>query len=96
MTEFSGVPAYNPKYEVVAAYHQNNYLPLLWSAHTKNRAVLFRVLDLLQIKSATQDHRLLDALDFVRRHRNARKNHLPFEIDLSFASQRWQAFVQGV
>ncbi len=95
LAEQGGIEALDARYEVVTAYHQNNYRPLLWPAHTKNRAVLFRVLDLLQIKSATQDHCLLDALDFVRQHRNARKNHLPFEIDLSFASQRWQDFVQG-
>jgi hypothetical protein len=36
---------------------------------------------------------VLDALEFVKTHQRARKETLPAEIDRSFMSHRWQAFV---
>ena len=81
------------QYESVSAYHQNNYLPLFWDIHAKSRSVLFRVLSLLRIRSASQDESLIKALEFVTEHRNTRRDYLPFGIDISFASQNWQNFV---
>ncbi len=89
-----GVDTLKMQYEKVSAYHHNNYFPLLWPIHARNRATLFRLLDLLQIESATQDTTLLEALAFIRRHRHTRRDYLPHEIALDFATQRWQAFVQ--
>lgn len=88
-----GIEAMANQLKLVTAYHHNNYLPLLWPAHANNRAVIFRVLDLITIRSSTQDQSLLRALSFIRQHRSSRKKCLPAEVDLSFASQRWQAFV---
>lgn len=88
-----GIEAMADQFQLVTAYHHNNYLPLLWPAHANNRAVIFRVLDQIKINSSTQDQSLLRALDFVRQHRSSRKKPLPAEIDLRFASQRWQTFV---
>ncbi len=79
---------------LVIAYHHNNYLPFLWAANVANRAVVFRVLDLIRIKSASQDMRLVQALEFICQHRKTRKEHLPPDIDIRFASQRWQTFVR--
>ncbi|MBT8125046.1 MAG: Tn3 family transposase [Gammaproteobacteria bacterium] len=88
-----GIEAMADQFKLVTAYHHNNYLPLLWPVHANNRAVIFRVLDQINIKSSTQDQSLLRALSFVSQHRNSRKKSLPAEIDLGFASQRWQVFV---
>ncbi len=88
-----GIEAMTNQFKLVTAYHHNNYLPLLWPAHANNRAVIFRVLDQIKINSSTQDQSLLRALGFVHQHRSSRKKSLPAEIDLRFASQRWQAFV---
>jgi hypothetical protein len=74
LTAQGGQERLEQQYESVSAYHQNNYLPLLWPLHARHRALLFRVLDLLHIESATQDTDLLDALDFVRRYRHARRD----------------------
>lgn len=83
------------QYQTVAAFHQNNYLPLLWPIHANARAVLFRILSLLDIRSASQDSRLLDALSFVKAHRTTRRDAVPLEIDISFLSKQWQRFVTG-
>lgn len=81
------------QFQCVAAYHQNNFLPFLWPAYANNRAAIFRVLTQIEIRSSTQDQSLLTALQFVQQHQTQRKAHLPATINLSFASQRWQAFV---
>ncbi len=83
------------QFKLVTAYHHNNYRPLLWPAHATNRAVIFRVLDQIKIESATQDKSLLCALNFVRQHRGSRKDCLPADIDLRFASSRWRTFIQS-
>ena len=89
-----GIEALNAQLKLVTAYHNDNYLPLLWPVHAVNRAVIFRVLDLIKIQSSTQDKSLLRALDFVYEHRKTRKDYLPPGIDLQFASQRWQTFIR--
>jgi TnpA family transposase len=89
-----GVEALREQYEAVSAYHRNNYRPLLWPVHVNYRAILFRLLGLLQIGSATEDDALLDALKFVQEYQNAKRETVPYEADLSFAGQRWQAFVE--
>jgi len=94
LKEQGGVDALGAHVEAVSAYHQNNYLPLLWRAHAKNRSILFRALDLLGIESTTRDSALIDAWRFVWHHRNTRRNTLPPDIDLGFLSQRWLAFVR--
>ncbi|WP_232282494.1 Tn3 family transposase [Photobacterium damselae] len=89
-----GVEAIDTRFNMVTAYHHNNYFPLLWPVHKSNRAVIFRVLDSIEICSSTQDVTLLRALDFIRKHRNTRKDLLPPEIGLQFTTQRWVSLIQ--
>jgi TnpA family transposase len=88
-----GVEALAEQCRAVSAWHRGNDLPLLWPAHAKHRSLLFRLLDLMDVRSATQDRSLLDALAVVGRHRQARRDDIPDDVDLGFASQRWQGFV---
>ena len=94
LADQGGIEALGSQFQAVAAYHHHNDLPLLWPVHAIHRTVLFRVLDRLQIESSTQDRRLLDALARVHQYRYSRRDVLPTAIDLGFASQRWQAFIQ--
>lgn len=80
--------------EMLQAYHNNNYLPLLPDCYRHHRAVPFRLTEQLHIQSATQSKALLQALDFIREHRHKRKPHLPADISLSFATSRWHTFIQ--
>ena len=94
LAERGGADALADQCQAVSAWHRGNDLPLLWPIHAKHRALLFRLLDLLKIQSATQDHSLLNALALVSEHRHARRDALQLDgIDLGFASQRWQHFV---
>ena len=94
LAAYGGVGELREKYRAVALYHSGNYLPLLWDAHRAHRSALFDLLDLLEPQPATQDRALLRALDYVREHRTARRDHLPDEVDLGFLSLRWQAFIE--
>src|SRR5271169_5883408 len=93
LAERGGVETLAEQCETVSAWHRDNDLPLLWPIHARHRSLLFRLLDLMDIQSATQDHSLLDALAVASKHRHARRHELSDAIDLGFASQRWQGFV---
>ncbi len=88
-----GVESLQRQCDTFSAYHHNNYLPLMWDIHAKNRTVLFRLLDLIEIKAASQDDTLITAMAFVMQNRNARRDYLSTDINLGFASDRWQNFV---
>ena len=93
LAEQGGVETLAGQCGTVSAWHRGNDLPLLWPIHAKHRVLLFRLLDLMDIRSATQDRSLLDALAVVSRHRHARRDEVLGDVDLGFASQRWQGFV---
>ncbi len=86
-----GAELLQQQYRQVSAYHNKNYLPLLWPTHRQHRAAIFRLLNLMDIEAATQDDELLQAWHFVSEHRHARRDYLPYDIDLDFLSQRWKA-----
>jgi len=94
LTEKGGVEILGAQFHAVTAFHNNNYLPLLWPIHSVHRSVLFRLLDLLQLEASTRDMRLLEVLAVVRQHQRSRRDVLTVSLDLGFASQRWQVFVQ--
>jgi TnpA family transposase len=93
LAERGGIEVLAKQCATVSAAHRNNDLPLLWPIHAKSRTLLFRLLDLMDIRSATQDRSLLDALAVVAEHRHARRDELPGPVDLDFASPRWRSFV---
>jgi TnpA family transposase len=93
LQEQGGVAALAEQCETVSAWHRGNDLPLLWPIHARHRLMLFSLLDLVDVRSATQDRSLLDALEVVSKHRHARRDDVLDDVDLGFASQRWQSFV---
>lgn len=80
--------------DMLSAYHNNNYLPLMWECYRTHRALLFRLAEHLTIQTATQDATVTAALVFLLPYKEARRKYLPADIDLSFASQRWQQLVK--
>jgi hypothetical protein len=93
LSEQGGVDALAAQCETVSVWHRDNDLPLLWPIHARHRALLFRLVDLLDIRAATQDRSLLDAWTVVSAHRHARRPDVQDDVDLGFASQRWRNFV---
>ncbi|MHC4535417.1 MAG: DUF4158 domain-containing protein, partial [Planctomycetota bacterium] len=94
ISDYGGVETLIEQYQQVSAYHNKNHLPLLWHIHSPHRTAIFRLLNLLSIHSSTQDDDLLAALQLVTEYQHARRDYLPAEINLEFASQRWKGFVQ--
>ena len=56
LSKQGGVALLAQQCETVSAWHRGNDLPLLWPIHAKHRVPLFRLLDLMDVRSATQDH----------------------------------------
>jgi hypothetical protein len=92
--DYGGAEALRERYEHVSAYHNDNYRPLMWGFYSPYRAELFRLSHVLTFRSATHDQSLIEALHFMQRFQNAKRDHLPSEIALDFAGVRWQALVR--
>lgn len=75
LTEHGGVEALAADYRLVSAYHNNNYLPLLWNAYQSHRQLLLRLSRQLQIHAATQDRLVLDALHFIQQHQHQTREY---------------------
>lgn len=75
----------------VQATSGNNYLPLVWKHFKSHRAVLFRLVDLLDITSTSQDTALINTLDVVKTYQDKHRiEWIDEEVDLSFVSERWR------
>jgi hypothetical protein len=88
----------------VAAYHGNNYLPLLKQYYKSHRAALFTPVDSVAFEVTSEDRSVLDALEFVRAVRGRRgdwieetvilgrgKEKAGVSIDITtFASDLWR------
>lgn len=94
LTEHGGVEALAADYQLVSAYHDNNYLPLLWDTYQSHRQLLYRLSRQLQIRAATQDTLVLDALHFIQQHQYQTRDYWPDEISLAFASERWASQIR--
>ena len=79
----------------ISAYRGNNYLPLLERFYRPHRSLLFSLIDLLDIRSTTQDTSLIDAFNFAFANRLKNREWLPGDLDLSFANQQWQRLIKG-
>jgi TnpA family transposase len=93
--DYGGAEVLRERYEQVSAYHNNNYRPLMWSFYSPYRAELFRLSHVLTFHSATHNQSLIAALHFIQRFQHAKRDHLPYEISLDFASVRWQALIRN-
>lgn len=71
-----------------SAWHRGNDLPLLWPIHAKHCVLLFPLLVLMDVQSATQDCSLLDVLAVVGRPCHVRRDDVDSGLDLGFASPR--------
>ncbi len=59
------------------AYAGNNYFPLLWACYTSHRSTLFRLLRTLTLRSTSQNTALEDAVAFLLRHEQSKRDWLP-------------------
>lgn len=79
---------------MLSAYHNNNYLPLMWEAYRTHRKLLFTLLQHLDIKSATQDMRILAAVEYLEPYQKSRRKFLPPDVSIDFAGPRWRTLIK--
>ena len=84
-----GTAALTEHYVSIAAHHGNNYLPLLPASYASSRKTLFRLLNLLQLRSTTGDVSLLDAFAYLYQHLEDRSEWFQAPIVLDFISPKW-------
>ncbi|PFF33703.1 Tn3 family transposase [Bacillus cereus] len=94
IASYGSVQTLLDKCEAMASIKGNNYYPFIQKHYKNSRSTLFRLADLLQFTSTSQDQSLLHALEFVTENRNKRTDWLPDEVDLSFASDQWRRMVR--
>lgn len=75
LVESGGIETLAANYRLVSAYHDDNYLPLLWSSYQSHRPLLFNLSRQLQIRVATQDEMVLDALRFIQKHQDKTRDY---------------------
>lgn len=94
--EAGGVAGLSAAHEAVSAHHGNNYFPLMERYYRSHRATLFALLDVLELEAASTDHKVLDAVAVLRAGRRRIGEYMPGHhdgqpVDISFASEAWQA-----
>jgi len=95
LNEHGGAEQLAEHTRMLSAYHNNNHLPLMWVCYRTHRALLFRLMQHPEIRSATQDNSIIEALAFLRPFQAARRRYLPADIDIAFASQRWRQLIRA-
>lgn len=93
LKEHGGTESLLQKYEEIAAYNTNNYLPLVWRFYSAHRKSLFDLLRSLDIFSTSADTSVVEALKFVLDREHKRGKYLPFAIDLNFIGSHWRSLV---
>lgn len=93
MSDHGGVGTLHDECEQIVAYHSNSNLPLLWKYFIHKRPTLFRLVRVLQLKTASQNNSLIEALQVVLINVNNTAEYLIDEVDLSFASKEWQRLI---
>ncbi len=99
-----GLEQLSAAHEAVAAYHGNNYLPLLERFYRSHRPVLFTLVDALDLQATSAERGVLDAVEFIRANRDRRGEWIEestvhirdgepvtvaVDVD-SFASEQWR------
>ena len=93
LTAEGGAEALFVECEEVRAYNSQNHLSLMWRFYSPFRRRLFDLVRLLDIRSASEDTTLMEALALVLAHQHKRRKHLPSEIDVSFMSRAWRQLI---
>jgi TnpA family transposase len=90
-----GVEKLREECAAVRLWQGDNYLPLLRKHFVPLRYVLFRLVRAVELQSTTQDQALLKALEVVLAYERKRVDWIAVDdVDLSFASDRWQKLLK--
>jgi Domain of unknown function (DUF4158) len=82
----------------INSYNDNNYYVFLHKFFSKQRSNIFKLFDILEFVSTSQDQSLIEALKIIKRLYEKGKKIKPMEmvnleVDLSFAGDNWKKTV---
>ncbi|WP_444634001.1 Tn3 family transposase [Cupriavidus oxalaticus] len=81
------------------AYTGNHAIPFLLAPYRNLRSLLFQCLDILSLRSSSQDDALLGALAWIQQYRASRREYLLLgdadlaELPLDWMPEKWEKFV---
>ena len=92
MDAHGGAAALHEECEQVLAVHVNSYFPLIWEYFTPKRSALIQLVKTLDLRTASQNDSLLNALDNLILQTKSKADYfsLAEPMDISFAPQLWQ------
>jgi TnpA family transposase len=94
MSNHGGIEMLQNECEEVVAYHSDNYLPLLWKYFIPKRTTLLKLMNILNLQTASQNQSLMKALKTVLKNANTRVEYFEDDqIDVSFAPEKWQKLI---
>ena len=93
MQAHGGTDALHAQCEEVVACNTKDHYPLLWPYFSSKRGTLFRLIEVLPLRSSTQNQQLIDAMTVLIEHRHKQAEYLSVDVDLSFTTQQWRRLI---
>jgi len=93
LDEHGGISLLKEDCEQAIALNSNNHLPFILKRYKSNRNTLLNLLDILNIKSTTNETQLTDAIVHILKNRRARSEYIEDGIDLSFTTDQWRKMI---
>ncbi|ROQ77246.1 Tn3 transposase DDE domain-containing protein [Streptomyces sp. CEV 2-1] len=96
---FGGFAQQYEQIEKVSAHHGDNWEVLLYGQIGRDRAVMFDLTGLLELRATSEDGRVLDALAHAKRYKASRETIPEIgedgrKVDVAFATQNWQKAIR--
>ena len=93
LQDAGGLEHLTASHQVVAAYHGNNYLPLLEQYYKSHRSALFTLADWIEFEATSEDRSVLDALEFVRAVGHRRGEWIETTVSVKRAGKKVQVSI---
>lgn len=83
------------------AYAGNNYYPFMLASYAGKRSLLFKCLDILVLRSSSQDDSLLNAIALIQKYRSSHRDRIVLAegelnaLSLAWLPDKWQRLVFG-
>jgi hypothetical protein len=90
VAERGGIQAIEEDCTAIAAHSGDNYLPLLSPFFRSHRSTILRMVRVLDLRSTTEDHSLINAVELILANERTRDEWLDEPIDLAFTTQLWR------
>jgi hypothetical protein len=95
VAQAGGIDKVQSDCDQIAAHAKNDYFPLLYPIYQTYRSLLFELIEVLNLRSTTQDDSLTNAIAFMLERRKLTRPWWEGDLDLSFTTPRWRKHIRG-